>query len=88
MRRTQIYLDDRQVAQLKAVAKASSRSVSEIIRAAIDEKLARPERGDDFETALAAAAGIWAKRTDIGWTEDYLRRLRKDRRGAPFLLRR
>jgi predicted transcriptional regulator len=82
MRRRQIYLDDKQVAQLKAAAKTSSRSVSEIIRDAIDEKLARPEKGDDFDGALAAAAGIWAKRTDIGSTDQYLRRLRKDRRGA------
>jgi predicted transcriptional regulator len=83
MRRRQIYLDDRQVAQLKAAAKTSSRSVSEIIRDAIDEKLARPTKGDDFEDALAAVAGIWAKRTDIGTTDQYLRRLRKDRRGSP-----
>jgi hypothetical protein len=83
MRRRQIYLDDKQVAQLKAAAKTSSRTVSEIIRDAIDEKLARPEKADDFEDALAAAAGIWAKRTDIGSTDRYVRRLRKDRRGAP-----
>jgi predicted DNA-binding protein len=82
MRRTQIYLDEEQLAQLQAVAKTSSRSVSEIIREAIDEKLARAEEPDDFERALAVAAGIWARRADIVSTEEYVRRVRQDRRGA------
>lgn len=82
MRRTQIYLDDKQVAQLKAAARTSSRSVSEVIRAAIDEKLARGEEPDDFERALTAAAGIWARRTDLDSTDDYVRGLRRDRRGS------
>jgi hypothetical protein len=82
MRRKQIYLGDKQVAQLKAAAKTSARSVSEIIRDAIDEKLARADETDDFERALAAAAGIWARRADIGSTDEYVRKLRRDRRGA------
>ena len=82
MHRRQIYLDDKQVSQLKAAAKTSFRSVSEIIRDAIDEKLARVEEGDDFDRALTAATGIWAKRADLGPTDEYVRRLRKDRRGA------
>jgi predicted transcriptional regulator len=82
MRRTQIYLDDKQVAQLKAVARTSSRTVSEVIRDAIDEKLARAEEPDDFERALTAAAGIWATRKDLGSVDDYVRRVRRDRRGS------
>ncbi len=82
MRRTQIYLDDQQVAQLKAAARTSSKTVSEIIRDAIDEKLARTEEPDDFERALAAAAGVWARRTDLDSADDYVRRLRRDRRGS------
>jgi predicted DNA-binding protein len=82
MRRTQIYLDDKQVAQLKAAARTSSRTVSEVIREAIDEKLARAEEPDDFERALTAAAGIWAARKDLGSVDDYVRRLRRDRRGS------
>jgi predicted DNA-binding protein len=82
MRRTQIYLDDKQVAQLKAAARTSSRTVSEVIREAIDEKLARAEEPDDFERALTAAAGIWAARKDIGLVDDYVRRVRRDRRGS------
>ena len=82
MRRTQIYLDDGQVAKLKAAARTSSKTVSEIIRDAIDEKLARAEEPDYFERALAGAAGIWARRTDIVSADDYVRRLRVDRRGS------
>jgi len=52
------------------------------IRDAIDEKLARADEPDDFERALLAAAGIWASRADIGSTDEYLRKLRQDRRGA------
>ncbi|HVB76404.1 MAG TPA: CopG family transcriptional regulator [Candidatus Nitrosotalea sp.] len=83
MRRTQIYLDDGQVAQLRAAAKTSAKSVSEIIRDAIDEKLARVGEVDDFERALAGVAGIWADRGDIGSTDEYVRKVRQDRRGAP-----
>ena len=82
MRRTQIYLDDQQVARLKAAARTSSKTVSEIIRDAIDEKLARSADADDFEHALAAAAGIWAARKDLGSVGDYVRRERRDRRGS------
>lgn len=82
MRRTQIYLDDRQVARLKAAARTSSRTVSEIIRDAIDEKLTRSDQPDDFERALAAAAGIWAARKDLATVDDYVRRVRRDRRGS------
>jgi predicted DNA-binding protein len=82
MRRTQIYLDDEQVAQLRAAARTSSKTVSEIIRDAIDEKLARAAEPDDFELALGAAAGIWARRADLDSTDAYVRRLRRDRRGS------
>ncbi len=83
MRRHQIYLDERQAAALRAAATAGRRTVSEIIREAIDEKLARPTEVDAFERAVADASGIWAQRTDLGPTDDYVRRVRSDRRGAP-----
>ena len=82
MRRTQIYLDDRQATKLRSVARATQRTVSEIIREAIDEKLDRPDESKAFDSALAQAAGIWADRDDLGSTDDYVRRLRHDRRGG------
>jgi predicted transcriptional regulator len=82
VRRTQVYLDDRQATKLRSVARATQRTVSEIIREAIDEKLDRPDEGKAFDSALAQAAGIWADRDDLGSTDDYVRRLRRDRRGG------
>lgn len=81
MRRTQIYLNERQTAQLRAAAKAERRSVSEIVRDAIDEKLGRLPAPDAFERALAAAVGVWANRKDLGSTDEYVRKMRRDRRG-------
>ena len=81
MRRTQVYLDDRQAAKLRTAARASQRTVSAIIREAIDEKLERPNEANEFDVALAKAAGIWADRDDLGSTDEYVRRLRRDRRG-------
>ncbi len=81
MRRTQIYLDERQTAKLRSAARATQRTVSAIIREAIDEKLERPDEGKAFDSALAHAAGIWADRDDLGSTDDYVRSLRRDRRG-------
>ncbi|MGI8610440.1 MAG: CopG family transcriptional regulator [Candidatus Dormibacteria bacterium] len=82
MQRTQIYLDERQIAELKASARATRRTVSQVIREAIDDKLSRPREVDEFDRALDAAAGLWAKREDIGSTDEYVRRVRRDRRGA------
>jgi predicted nucleic acid-binding protein len=55
---------------------------SEIVREAIDEKLDRPDDSELFEAALSRASGIWASRDDIGSTDEYIRRLRRDRRGS------
>ena len=81
MRRTQVYLDDRQATKLRAAARATQRTVSAIIREAIDEKLERPSDAKEFDLALAHAAGIWAGRDDLGSTDEYVRRIRSDRRG-------
>jgi len=81
VRRTQIYLEERQLAKLKSAAKAEQRTVSDLIRDAIDEKLARPVDETSFEIALERASGMWAGRDDLGATDDYVRRLRRDRRG-------
>lgn len=81
VRRTQIYLDERQVAQLRSAARASRRTVSEIIREAIDDRLARPNMDEQFDRALLGVVGLWSDRDDLGSTDDYLRKVRQDRRG-------
>jgi hypothetical protein len=73
-------LEPRQLAE----ARASHRTVSDIIRSAIDERLDRPDQSDRFEEALASVAGIWADRPDVGDTDEYVRELRRDRRGSPL----
>jgi hypothetical protein len=78
-RRTQMYLDDAQILELKHRARQSSRSVSAIVREAIDEKLAQPA-DTRFEDAFNAAFGIWRDRDDLGPTDHYVRRLRGDTR--------
>jgi predicted transcriptional regulator len=45
MRRTQIYLDDRQRRELDQVAKRTRRTVSDLIREAIDAWRQRPDLG-------------------------------------------
>ena len=82
MKRTQIYLEQSQVARLRSAAKASQRTVSEIVREAIDEKLEHPDE-PEFEAALRNAAGIWSDRDDLGTSEEYVRKIRQDRRGRP-----
>jgi hypothetical protein len=80
MRGTQIYLEDEQIVELKRRAQLSSRSVSAIVREAIDEKLAQSAdtRTADirFDDALNAAFGIWRDRDDLGSTDEYVGRLR------------
>jgi hypothetical protein len=84
MRRTQIYLDDEQILELKRRARQARRRVSAIIREAIDEKLAEPVPSVESDDAFKAAFGIWRDRTDLGSTDEYVRRLRQDTRRERF----
>jgi predicted DNA-binding protein len=80
MRRTQIYLDDGQRRKLDRVAKRTRRTVSDLIREAIDARYAAAP-GEDFVEALRAGAfGVWKARTDLGQTDVYVRRPRRGRR--------
>ena len=80
MRRTQIYLDDRQRRKLDRVAKRTRRTVSDLIREAIDARYAPTPREDFLEALRAGAFGIWKERTDLGQTDAYLRRQRRGSR--------
>ena len=82
-KRTQVYLDEHQVAKLRSTARATGQTVSEIIQGAIDDKLTQPAAGDQFDAALAAAVGVWAERKDLGSADEYVRKVGRDRRGAP-----
>ena len=64
MIRTQIYLTDRQRAELAAISKTLGKKQSELIREAVDrlnDQVGHSRR----EIVLREAAGIWKDRTDL-----------------------
>lgn len=64
MIRTQIYLTDRQRADLAAMSKILGKRQSELIREAIDRLI--DETGQSRrEIVLREAAGMWKDRTDL-----------------------
>lgn len=80
MRRTQIYLDDRQRRKLDRVAKRTRRTVSDLIREAIDARYTASPREDFLEALRAGAFGVWKERADLGTTDAYVSRQRRGRR--------
>jgi len=80
MRRTQIYLDDRQRRKLDRVAKRTHRTVSDLIREAIDARYAATPREDFLEALRTGAFGVWKERNDLGRTDAYVRRQRRGSR--------
>ena len=80
MKRTQIYLDDRQRRKLDRVAKRTHRTVSELIREAIDARYGATPKEDFIQALHAGAFGIWKDRTDLGSTDEYVRSLRRGSR--------
>jgi hypothetical protein len=81
MRRTQIYLDDRQRRKLDQVAKRTRRTVSDLIREAIDARYAVTAESDFLDALRAGTFGTWKLRPDLGPTDTYVRRRR---RGGPI----
>jgi predicted DNA-binding protein len=80
MRRTQIYLDDGQRQRLDRVAKRTRRTVSELIREAIDARYGGNPQEDFIQALRAGAFGVWKERRDLGPTEAYVRTIRRGRR--------
>lgn len=64
MIRTQIYLTSNQREQLAAIAAASGKRQSEVIREAVDLFIGRHNR-DQRQAVLRKAAGIWEDRADL-----------------------
>jgi hypothetical protein len=64
MVRTQIYLTERQRDELAAIAEASGKKQSELIRDAVDQLIDQAGSGRR-DVVLRQAAGIWKDRTDL-----------------------
>jgi hypothetical protein len=64
MIRTQVYLTDRQRAELNAISKTLGKKQSELIREAVDRLIDQAGHGRR-EIVLREAAGIWKDRTDL-----------------------
>ena len=80
MRRTQIYLDERQRRKLDRVAERTHRTVSDLIREAIDARYAATPKEEFVEGLLSGAFGVWQERKDLGRTDAYVRRQRRGSR--------
>lgn len=80
MQRTQIYLTEEQGRLLKSRSRATGRTVSELIRAAIDGVYARRrELSNEDRIRLARhAAGTWKDFPETG--AEYVARIRGSRR--------
>ncbi len=80
MRRTQIYLDESQRRKLDRVAKRTRRTVSDLIREAIDARYAATPREDFLEALRTGSFGLWKGRNDLGATDAIVRRQRRGKR--------
>ena len=75
--RTQLYLDRELHARLKSLARRRGSTVSQLVREALVQVYG-PAQTDAEISTLMSIAGLWRDRKDIGTTDAYLRRLRRD----------
>lgn len=71
MRRTQIYLTDREQTAVKSIARRLGKTQSEVIRTAVD-RLIDSESSASRLDLIRSARGLWSNRTDMP-TADELR---------------
>jgi plasmid stability protein len=81
MVRTQLYLDEQIHARLRSIARKQGRTVSDLVRDLLMRALGGGS-ADERMTTLRAIEGLWRDRKDIGHTDAYVRRLRRDTRGS------
>lgn len=79
MHRTQLYLGRAIHARLKAVAKRRGRTVSDLVREALELVYGSADTRERL-TTLRGIAGLWRNRDDLDDTDAYVRRLRRDTR--------
>jgi hypothetical protein len=73
---TQLFLDESMHLRLRTMARRQGRTVSELVREALERAFGTGSI-EELERTRGAAFGIWRDRKDLGSTRAYLRRLRK-----------
>ncbi len=81
MHRTQLYLDREMHGRLCDVARRQGRTVSDLVREAVAQTYGLAG-SDERENSLQAIQGLWRDR-ELGDTDAYVRRLRRDTRRTP-----
>lgn len=79
MKRTQIYLTVKQYDNLSIESKKTKKTLSELIREAIQDKYDMKQK-EDFSSVIKEVSGIWEKRTDIKNGIEYVNNIRSDKR--------
>lgn len=83
MVRTQLYLDEQLHRRLRAAADKQGRTVSDLVREALDRAYGESQ-ADERMTTLDGIASLWRDRDELPATPVYVRRLRRDtRRSRP-----
>jgi len=77
--RTQLYLDRHLHARLTTLARRRGRTLSELVREAL-VLVYGPAQTDEEIKTLRGIEGLWRDRDDLGSTDAYVRRLRRDTR--------
>jgi predicted DNA-binding protein len=79
MVRTQLYLDERAHERLRVLADQQGRTVSDLVREAIARTYGI-ERVDERIATIEGIRALWRDRADLGTTDAYVRRSRRDTR--------
>jgi hypothetical protein len=65
MRRTQVYLSEKQHAKLARLSRRTKLGKSELIRRAVDQLDVNSEIVPDWKEAILAGAGLWKDRPEV-----------------------
>lgn len=79
MVRTQLYLDEAIHRRLRRLATTQGRTVSDLVREAVARAYG-PEQAEERLTTLDGITSLWRDRVDLGATDAYVRRVRRDTR--------
>ena len=79
MKRMQIYLDNKQYENLIVASKKAGKTMSELIREAVNYKFGIANK-NGFNEAVDLVAGLWKNRKGIKSGINYVNDIRKDNR--------